>query len=203
MLNKPVTALAVAFIALFVALGGSSLARPSVRAAASPAGLAKKADRHARSALRRANLALSTAKSNSGPQGPAGPPGPGGPQGPQGSRGASGPQGPTGNTGLTGATGRTGGPGLSGYEVVLLGGIMHVGDITKDFDVPCPAGKKVLGGGVAVFNNKIVVPVSTPTDDGNRWSVHAQTVDNSRVTQDSSVNIRITCANIGAATTAP
>ena len=93
---------------------------------------------------------------------------------------------------------------LSGVTpIVLLGGIMHVGDRTGDFDVPCPAGKKVLGGGVATFNRQIDIPVSTPTDDGRRWSVRTQTFDNSPIAVDSSVNIRVTCANVDAAPAAP
>jgi hypothetical protein len=79
---------------------------------------------------------------------------------------------------------------------VLLGGIMHVGDRTGSFLATCPNGKRILGGGYAVFNDKIQITASTPTDDGQSWSVTTRTFDNSQITADSSVNVRITCANV-------
>ena len=57
-------------VALFAVLGGTSLAKPSVQGSATAVGIAKKADQHARAALKRANQALTTAQSNSGPPGP-------------------------------------------------------------------------------------------------------------------------------------
>jgi hypothetical protein len=35
---------------------------------------------------------------------------------------------------------------------------MKVGDRSKSFTVQCPAGMKVLGGGVATFNDQIQIP---------------------------------------------
>jgi hypothetical protein len=164
-----------------------------VHAAASVSSLAKKADKRSRSALQLANTAIDTARSNPGPAGPAGPRGL---QGAQGAQGETGPRGATGATGLTGATGAAGNPGISGYEVDLLGGIMHVGDRTGNFLFTCPNGKRILGGGYATFNEKIQVTSSTPVDDGRSWSVQTRTFDNSPITADSSVNVRITCANV-------
>jgi hypothetical protein len=133
-------------VALLVAFGGTSLAKPTVHATASAVGLAKAANRHASAALKRANLALKTARSSSGPSGAAGPAGPAGSAGPAGPAGSAGPigrqgqQGPKGDTGpqgTTGTTGATGPPGISGYEVVLEPGIMKVGDRAKSFTVQC------------------------------------------------------------------
>ena len=76
-------------VALFAVLGGTSLAKPSVQGSATAVGIAKKADQHARVALKRANQALTTAQSNSGPQGPAGAPGTPGKDGAAGKDGAS------------------------------------------------------------------------------------------------------------------
>lgn len=109
--------LAVAVVALFVALGGTSLAaQTTVDGKANVAGLAKKADRHARTALRRANLALTTAKSSAGPQGPQGPAGPKGDRGEKGATGSTGPTGPRGTTGAPGTAGTPGTPGEPGKD---------------------------------------------------------------------------------------
>jgi hypothetical protein len=100
-------------VALFAVLGGTSLAKPSVQGSATAVGIAKKADQHARAALKRANQALTTAQSNSGPQGPAGPPGP---TGPKGDTGATGAKGNTGDRGPAGAPGTPGKDGAAGKD---------------------------------------------------------------------------------------
>jgi hypothetical protein len=96
-----------------------------------------------------------------GPQGPAGPAGPAGATGPQGPAGPAGPAGPTGATGPqgpagpvgpagpTGATGPQGAPGLSNYQRVSNSA--NVGPhSTIHGHAFCPAGRKVLGGGVSI-----------------------------------------------------
>ena len=85
--------LGVALIALFAVLGGTSLAQPTVKGSASAVGIARKA-------LKRADLALRTAKCNTGPQGDTGPTGP---KGTTGTRGPAGPAGPAGAPGADGA----------------------------------------------------------------------------------------------------
>jgi hypothetical protein len=94
-------------VALFVALGGTSFAKPSVKGSAVAVGLARKA-------LKRANLALSTAKgaaATGGPKGDAGPQGPVGPQGTTGQRGPAGLPGKDGTPGTDGTPGKDGAPG--------------------------------------------------------------------------------------------
>ncbi|WP_199548951.1 hypothetical protein [Streptomyces sp. N35] len=77
------------------------------------------------------------------PGGPAGPAGPAGPEGPEGAEGAEGPEGPAGKDGAAGKDGVSGWEKVSGtYTALTAGG--------NDKNVACPAGKKVLGGGIDV-----------------------------------------------------
>jgi hypothetical protein len=97
-----------------------------------------------------------------GPQGPQGPQGPAGPQGPQGT---SGPAGPQGTSGAAGAL------GVSGYQIVSSPNSIAQGDEEYWF-VQCPAGLKVLGGGVwdDAHPHGNVVTGSRPIDD-DKWYV--------------------------------
>ncbi len=90
--------------------------------------------------------------------------------------------------------GPQGPPGISGYEVVLLPGIMEVGDFTGGFSVNCPEGKKVLGGGVATFNKDIQVTADSPLDNGTTWVVSTRTFSGDAITARSAVNVRVACA---------
>lgn len=96
--------------------------------------------------------------SQRGPQGDPGPQGIQGPAGPQGERGLQGEQGPQGpqgskgdkgdkgDTGSTGPQGPAGPAGVSGYEVIRAE--LNVPSLqTGTIEIPCPAGKKVTGGG--------------------------------------------------------
>ena len=118
-----------------------------------------------------------------GPPGPQGSPGAAGPQGPpgatgpQGSPGATGPQGPPGATGpqgpagANGATGATGATGLSGVEYVSLSA--SVSNLSgASLFVPCPSGKRVLGGGYSTSGN-VDFPGSFPGAGGSGWIVNA------------------------------
>jgi hypothetical protein len=67
--------------------------------------------------------------------------------GPTGTTGAAGT---TGSTGPTGAKGTTGATGVSGYQVVTADTAENTTDY-KTVTAFCPAGKKILGGGAAVF----------------------------------------------------
>ena len=108
--------------------------------------------------------------------------------------GATGPQGAVGPTGPQGQPGATGAVGISGYEVVLVSGIMEIGEREKFVEVKCPAGKRVLGGGVATFNSDIKIMSSSPLDDGVRWFVQSKTYSGNAVTARSAVNVRVACA---------
>lgn len=104
------------------------------------------------------------------------------PAGPRGERGVPGPPGPT---------------GLAGIEVVVFPGIVQPGDTQGRFLAPCPPGKVVLGGGVAVFNENIRVLTSTPVDTGTDWSVVVRPFAGATFggAGPSAVNIRTVCAD--------
>ena len=85
--------------------------------------------------------------------------------------GPTGPVGPPGPTGDKGPTGDQGPPGSTGYQVVtastgIPGGVEIVGTL------PCPTGKRVVGGGWTTTNNDFQVTVigSGPTSDGGAWT---------------------------------
>jgi hypothetical protein len=81
-----------------------------------------------------------------GPQGPAGPQGERGLQGVQGLQGAKGDKGDKGDMGAAGPQGPAGPAGISGYEVIRTE--LNVPSLqTGTIEAPCPAGKKVTGGG--------------------------------------------------------
>jgi hypothetical protein len=118
-------------------------------------------------------------KGDTGPQGPPGPQGGKGDQGPQGLQGLQGLQGiqgPKGDKGDTGPAGPPGPSGISGYEVVTAN--VDVGGFgSTATEAVCPAGKKVLGGGV--WTHHSLVSRSAPTPDlSGSWHGWAGAVSN-------------------------
>jgi hypothetical protein len=105
----PSPATAISLVALFVALGGTSLAAVDALAPRNSVGSAQVIN----GSLQKQDLgkkAVAALKGNAGPAGPPGPAGTAGPQGAAGPAGASGPRGATGPQGATGpATGGAGG----------------------------------------------------------------------------------------------
>lgn len=177
--------LIIASIALAFALSGSSFAT-----------VAQLLPRNSVGTAQLKNNAVTAAKIKNGTVGLAdltrsarrpGPPGPAGPAGPAGPRGDTGQQGPAGPAGP---------PGVSGHEVVVLGGLLTASQISASFTASCPAGKKLLGGGVATFNQEIQILSSTPLDTGTSWAVSVRTFDGQPVGVDSSVNVRIICGTV-------
>jgi hypothetical protein len=162
---------AVAYLALFVALGGSAYAATTITGADIKNGTVTGRDVKNRS-LGTGKLtvkALDSLASRPGPQGapgaqgpqgdkgdpgapgpagakgdrgPKGDNGPTGPAGPQGPQGQQGPQGPQGFPGPTGAS------GVSGWSYHTAGVTIDP-DTYDDVYVDCPSGKKALGGGAA------------------------------------------------------
>lgn len=107
-----------------------------------------------------------------GAKGDPGPVGPAGPTGPSGLPGPAGPEGPAGQAGAPGPTGPTGpaGPaGLSGWEIVSVNNPSGFFEFVK-----CPAGKKVLGGGVTTHASQgnPAITASGPVEDGTAWAGH-------------------------------
>ena len=109
---------------------------------------------------------------------------------------SAGPVGPAGAVGPPGLRGPQGEVGISGYEVVLLGGILEIGVRDGFFEASCPLGKKVLGGGEATFNRDIKILSSSPSDDGSRWFVSTTTSSGNNIATRSAANVRIVCANV-------
>ena len=102
------------------------------------------------------------AQGSAGPSGPAGPPGPAGAQGPVGPAGPAGPEGPDGPAGAQGA------PGISGHAVVQVNDTVYLDRTTV---VHCPAGKKVLGGGISSPTRQTNIWNSAPIVGGDGWVV--------------------------------
>jgi hypothetical protein len=126
-----------------------------------------------------------------GAAGPTGPQGPAGPQGQTGPQGQAGPQGPPGavTLGLAYPSLTVANPAADQYGVVS--GI-------NSGDVPCAAGKKVLGGGVTTSGADQFVTESFPSSgtgtgaSGNAgW---AATIENIGTT-DESFTVYAICAN--------
>ena len=109
---------------------------------------------------------------------PRRPPGTGGPRGSPRTRRAQGPDRRPGRRRRAGCPGsaRPQGPqgpagGLNGLQYVVIGE-----DVPKTssaaWSAPCPAGTKVLGGGVSSFNPSVIsIQESAPLDDGAGWAV--------------------------------
>lgn len=97
--------------------------------------------------------------------------GPQGPQGPEGPKGATGAQGVPGTPGAPGQPGEQGPPGLSAIEYVTVVNSV-AGDSTEFWQADCPAGKKVLGGGVSSTEPGLVyIRESAALDFGAGWYV--------------------------------
>ena len=157
---------AVAYLALFAALGGSAYAAVTVTGKNIKDGTITGRDVKNRSlgtsklsATAVASLTGAPAgpqgpKGDSGQRGPAGANGETGPAGPQGPQGPAGPNGPRGETGPAGPHGPQGpagpqGPsGTSGWSYHTNGLTIGPEDYER-WEVACPSGKKALGGGVA------------------------------------------------------
>ena len=189
----------VAYLALFFALGGTSVAAVQ----ALPRNSVGSSQIKNRSILtvdmnRRTVAAL---RGRSGARGPVGPPGATGSAGPVGATGPAGPVGATGATGAAGpmgATGPAGPPGLSGY-VRTNGLTVSVAPTMQGTSfAACPAGKQVLGGGwfqTTVGGGLRVIGDSVGTDGAGTfgWEV---TVVNDSTTTAASFRAQAVCATV-------
>jgi hypothetical protein len=109
-----------------------------------------------------------------GPMGPMGMMGPQGAAGAQGAAGSQGPAGPAGAQGAAGPQGAQGAAGISGYEIVSYThpSALLASNASLDGKATCPAGKRVLGGGVEPSNlgTALIAVASAPLGD-NAWKV--------------------------------
>lgn len=185
---------AVAYLALFAALGGSAYAAGTITGKNIKDGTITGMDVKNRSLgaekLSSAALtALANARGPAGTQGPngaAGPTGATGPTGPRGATGSAGPQGPAGPAGPAGPS------GIGGWEYRVSDGVVVPPSVGRDAQANCPAGKKALGGGASSTGQVTFVVNSAPTDDGTGWVVHSRNTDN----QSQTLYAWVICANV-------
>jgi len=166
---------AVAYLALFAALGGSAYAAVTVTGKNITDGTITGRDIKNRSlgTNKLSATAVSSLTGQPGPAGPQGPKGDKGERGPAGPTGATGPQGqigPQGEQGVRGLQGPPGPSGISGWQYVTAGKDIGPG-YARDFSVACPNGKKVLGGGVATTPDPYGTEVleTAPNGLGTGW----------------------------------
>jgi len=163
---------AVAYLALFAALGGSAYAAVTVTGKNITDGTITGRDIKNRS-LGTNKLSATAVSSLTGQRGPAGPQGEKGEQGPVGPAGATGPKGATAPAGPQGPAGPPGPSGISGWEQrVSSQGVYVTPDNGGYAKVSCPGGKRVLGGGVGRSGGFwTYVTESAPINDGTGWAV--------------------------------
>ncbi|MFF1263488.1 MULTISPECIES: hypothetical protein [unclassified Streptomyces] len=133
-------------------------------------------------------------KGNTGATGKAGANGINGINGTNGTNGINGTKGATGATGAKGDTGATGAGPLTGYEVVTQQFPVVVGSFTQPFATPCPAGKRVVGGGYFLSSPNQgweVVRDAPDNGSGAAWTV---AIINHNAT-GSTVNVYASCAD--------
>ena len=186
---------AVAYLALFAALGGSAYAAVTVTGKNIKDGTITGRDVKNRS-LDSKKLSTTAVSSLTGQRGPAGPQGEKGEGGPAGPTGATGSKGETGSAGAQGAPGPAGPAGPSGisgweYRVSSPGVYIPSGDAGGG-QVYCPAGKKALGGGASVGTSRAYVTTSAPTNGANGWGVWFHNTGSGPVT----VYAWVICANV-------
>ena len=178
-------AIAIAVLALIAALAGTAIAGsgPEANTSASAKKTAKKALKKAKKAKKQAkgNAALLAELCGTGASA-------------AGSATCTAPQGPKGDKG------DTGNPGASGYQTVASASafVGLANGLTATVSVPCPAGKKVLGGGGdASGSSDTHTPIirSEPkAGTGNtEWEIEAS---NEGAMQTVSVGVQAICATV-------
>jgi hypothetical protein len=124
-----------------------------------------------------------------------GPAGPAGPKGDRGDTGAVGPKGATGQTGPVGARGPSGPSGVSGWSYLTKGASLS-GESFKTVNVDCPAGKKALGGGVAVTSGLWAMRVIQSAPSGAAATGWLATVANDASNYTTSFYVWAICASV-------
>jgi Collagen triple helix repeat (20 copies) len=160
---------AVAYLALFAALGGSAYAAVTVTGANIKDGTVTGKDVKNRS-LGAGKLSAGALGSLAGQRGPAGP------QGERGLKGDKGDKGDRGPIGETGPLGPQGPSGITQIEYKVSPAAQVPKDATAGVQVNCTSGKSVLGGGAANFpsNSPARIQSSAPggaNGDSTGWSV--------------------------------
>ena len=149
---------AVAYLALFAALGGSAYAAVTVTGKNIKDGTVTGRDVKSRS-LGTDKLSAGAVSSLAGPSGPQGLPGP---------KGDKGDPGPAGQAGPAGPAGRMGASGISGLRYLTSFGTSVPEKTTRTVTRNCPVGTKAIGGGVSKSGGGFVAD-SAPANDGTGW----------------------------------
>jgi Collagen triple helix repeat (20 copies) len=159
---------AVAYLALFAALGGSAYAAVTVTGKNIKDGTVT--GRDVKNSSLGTNKLSPTAVSSlsgqpgaAGPQGEKGEPGPAGPTGPVGPKGETGPAGPQGYQGLQGPS------GIREWEHLVSPARGVSPGQVGTAEIPCPSGKVALGGGASSTNALTYVVDNAPLNDGVGW----------------------------------
>jgi hypothetical protein len=171
----------VGYLALFVALGGTSFA-----AAALINGSQIKP--HTIPKNRLTNSAIASLKGSRGPEGPAG------------SAGATGPGGPAGSPGAAGPPGTAGPAGVSGYQRVSIPSVaVPMGGADVSALAECPAGKQAISGSWFTTGSADGAKIRTESsaysiaDDGNfGWTV----IVANDGTGDGTLHVSVICADV-------
>ncbi len=171
-------ATAIALLALFIALGGTSYA--AVTVARNSVGTTQ-LKTGAVTTSKLADAAVTSAKVKDGALtqrdfaagqllvGPAGDPGPAGNDGAPGDPGPAGPPGPP---GAQGDPGPPGPPGISGYNIQSIN-LVPMTQREQTLEIDCPQGNTVLGGGEASNTKDVSFLSAEPTGDQGGWTVDA------------------------------
>jgi hypothetical protein len=189
---------AVAYLALFAALGGSAYAAVTVTGKNIKDGTITGRDIKNRS-LGTNKLSATAVSSLTGQRGPAGPQGEKGEHGPVGNTGPAGPKGETGPAGAQGPPGPAGPPGpsgISGWSYHTVGMAIPPGQRVTE-QVPCPSSKKALGGGAAmVEGNKSYTRISetAPAGLATGWVASVRTDSDAGFTAH--YYVWVICANV-------
>jgi hypothetical protein len=159
---------AVAYLALFAALGGSAYAAVTVTGKQIKDGTVTGKDVRNRS-LGAGKLSPTAVSSLTGDPGPVGPQGLRGEPGPVGAPGPAGPQGEPGPEGPQGYQGLQGPSGIREWVKVRSPGQYAGPGQVATVEVRCPSGKLVLGGGASTNNVETYAVDNAPLDDGLGW----------------------------------
>ena len=208
---------AVAYLALFLALGGTS-AYAADRLTSSDIAKSAVTSKHVKDGqiktkdVRDGSLLATDfaagqipAFGGSGSDGAAGPRGATGPQGPAGERGAegpvgpagpAGPQGPEGARGPIGPQGPQGVPGLSGVETVRVDNFSGQVRLEAQATATCPSGKTMISGGAEILSQfaerKTGLVVSRPVGT-NGWTATGRTYEGATGVN---LSVYVVCARV-------
>ncbi len=174
MLSKLSYANVMATIAVFVALGGTSYAAITITGKNVKNESLTSADVKDKSLLRKDFKSGQLPAGANGAKGDTGAAGSNGAKGDTGAAGSNGAKGDTGAPGAPGAKGdigAQGAPGVSGYQQVLSGTIANPAGTQRNGFVSCPAGQRVLGGGVAGLPSITQSVNSSYPSDDTTWMV--------------------------------